>query len=95
MGAEAAPSQIPAATTGLREIAAGMTGIFYRSPSPEKPPFVEPGMAIRDGQTMALLEAMKTFNPVESECDGELVAVLAEDGMMVEAGTPLFRIRQA
>lgn len=74
------------------EVKAGMTGIFYRSPSPEARPFVEQGDRVRDGQTLCLLEAMKTFNPVEAEMDGVIREILAEEGVLVEAGTPLFRL---
>lgn len=74
------------------EVKAGMTGIFYRSPSPDARPFVECGDRVRDGQTLCLLEAMKTFNPVEAEVDGVVSEILAEEGALVEAGTPLFRL---
>lgn len=93
-----APAPMPRAETPAPvardtvEVKAGMTGIFYRSPSPDARPFVEQGDRVRDGQTLCLLEAMKTFNPVEAECDGLVTEILVEDGALVEAGTPLFRL---
>nr|WP_316652023.1 biotin/lipoyl-containing protein [uncultured Gellertiella sp.] len=92
--AAAATGPAPALPAPELEILAGMTGLFYRSPAPGAPAFVEPGRRVRDGQTLGLLEAMKTFNPVEAECDGEIIAILAVDGSLVEAGTPLFAIRR-
>lgn len=89
------PAAPAAGKAAERIIRAGMTGAFYRSPTPGAPPFVEAGAAVRDGQTLALLEAMKTFNPVECDGDGTISAVHAEDGAMVEAGDPLFSLRPA
>lgn len=77
------------------EVRAGMTGTFYRSASPDAPAFVEVGSRISDGDRLALLEAMKTFNPVEAECDGVITDIIAQDGALVEAGDVLFRIERA
>ena len=72
-----------------------MTGIFYRAASPGAAPFVAVGQSVVDGQTLALLEAMKTFNPVECDGDGLIAEIHAEDGVMVEAGQPLFSLERA
>ncbi|MDC3957749.1 acetyl-CoA carboxylase biotin carboxyl carrier protein [Polyangium jinanense] len=70
-------------------------GTFYRSPSPEAPPFVEVGSAIRKGQALCIIEAMKLMNEIEADCDGTLVEILVENGKPVEFGQKLFKIRKA
>lgn len=69
-----------------------MIGTFYRSPSPEKPPFVKVGDVIDVGQVLCMVEAMKLFNEIESEVSGKIVKVLAENSGPVEYDTPLFLI---
>lgn len=82
-------------TSNSMDVRAGMTGTFYRSASPDAAPFVDVGSRIKDGDRLALLEAMKTFNPVEAECDGIITEIMAADGALVEAGAVLFRIEKA
>ena len=82
-------------TPRTQTIAAGMAGAFYRAPSPGADPFVQIGDLVREGQQLAIIEAMKTFNPVESDRDGIIVAILVEDGGSVEPGTALFDIGDA
>lgn len=74
------------------QIIAGMAGTFYRSPSPGAPPFVTEGMAIRDGQQLAIIEAMKMLNPVEADMDGMITRILLGDGDSVSPGTALFEV---
>ena len=74
------------------QIIAGMAGTFYRSPSPGAPPFVTEGMAIRDGQQLAIIEAMKMLNPVEADMDGMIARILLRDGDSVSPGTALFEV---
>jgi len=69
-----------------------MIGTFYRSPSPDKPPFVSVGDEVKKGQTLCIIEAMKLFNEIECEFDGRLVKVLADDSSPVEYDQPLFLI---
>ena len=90
----AEPVPEPAAEAGKHVIAAGLPGTFYRSPSPDAEPFVSVGDPISDGQQVGIVEAMKMMNPVEADCDGEIVEILAEDGAPVMAGTPLFAVRR-
>ena len=90
--AEAVPE--PSAESGKHVIAAGLPGTFYRSPSPDAEPFVSVGDPISDGQQVGIVEAMKMMNPVEADCDGEILEILAEDGAPVMAGTPLFAVRR-
>ena len=68
-------------------------GTFYRSPSPDSPVFVDIGSRVRKGQSLCIVEAMKLMNEIECEVDGEIVAILAENGKSVEFGTPLFVIK--
>ncbi len=67
-------------------------GTFYRSPSPDAPPFVEIGGNVREGQTLCIVEAMKLMNEIEADCTGEIVDVLVDNGKPVEFGQALFRI---
>lgn len=68
-------------------------GTFYRSSNPSNPPFVEVGSKIKKGQSLCIVEAMKLMNEIESEVEGEVVAILVENGKPVEFGTPLFIIK--
>jgi acetyl-CoA carboxylase biotin carboxyl carrier protein len=72
------------------EIKSPMIGTFYRSPSPDKPNFVEVGDEIRVGQTICIVEAMKLFNEIESEVAGRVVKVMVDDASPVEYDQPLF-----
>lgn len=68
-------------------------GTFYRSPKPGAPPFVEVGQPVIQGAELCLIEVMKLFTTVRSEIGGTVVAVLVDDGAMVEAGQPLFAVK--
>jgi acetyl-CoA carboxylase biotin carboxyl carrier protein len=70
-------------------------GTFYRAPSPESPPFADVGQAVRKGQVVCIVEAMKLMNEIESEFDGKIVEILAKNADHVEYGQPLFRIEKA
>jgi len=67
-------------------------GTFYRKPSPDKPPFVEVGDNIAQGDVLCVIEAMKLFNDIESEVSGKIVKVLIEDSSPVEFDQPLFLV---
>lgn len=69
-----------------------MIGTFYRSASPDKPPFVNVGDEIEPGKPVCIIEAMKLFNEIESEVRGKIVKVLAEDASPVEYDQPLFLV---
>jgi len=71
---------------------APMVGTFYTSPAPDKPVFVTVGQSVKAGDTLAIIEAMKMFNPIEAEVSGTLVAIVAENGHPVEFDQPLFVI---
>jgi acetyl-CoA carboxylase biotin carboxyl carrier protein len=71
-----------------------MVGTFYRSSSPDAAPYVEVGDVVAAGQTVAIVEAMKLFNPIAVESAGVVVEVLVEDGQPVEFDQPLFRLAE-
>ena len=63
------------------------------APAEEADPFVSVGDPVKKGQTLAIIEAMKLMNEIESEYDGIIEEILVENGQAVEYGQPLFRIR--
>ena len=69
-----------------------MIGTFYRSPSPDKPSFVNVGDEITPGKVVCIIEAMKLFNEIESEVTGKIIKVLVEDASPVEYDQPLFLV---
>jgi acetyl-CoA carboxylase biotin carboxyl carrier protein len=69
-----------------------MIGTFYRSASPDKPPFINVGDEIDLGKVVCIIEAMKLFNEIESEVKGRIVKVLVEDASPVEYDQPLFLV---
>ena len=74
------------------EIKAPIIGTFYRSPSPDKDAFVKVGDTISKGQVLCIIEAMKLFNEIESDYDGKIVKIVAENAQPVEYDQPLFLI---
>ncbi len=73
-------------------IKASMIGTFYRSTSPETPPFINVGDSITKGDVLCIIEAMKLFNEIESEVSGKIVKVLVDDATPIEFDQPLFLI---
>ena len=71
-------------------VKAPMVGTFYRSPSPDAKAFVELGQAVKEGQTICIIEAMKLMNEIECDATGVVKAILVENGQPVEYGQPLF-----
>jgi acetyl-CoA carboxylase biotin carboxyl carrier protein len=88
--AEAAPAE---STESLYIIKSPLVGTFYASPSPNAEPFVNPGDAVRVGQVLCIIEAMKLMNEIESEASGEIVRIYVENGQPVEYGQSLFAIK--
>ena len=66
-----------------------MVGTVYLSPSPEEPTFIQVGKKIKKGDTILIIEAMKTMNQIPSPRSGTVKRILVEDGGVVEFGTPL------
>jgi acetyl-CoA carboxylase biotin carboxyl carrier protein len=77
---------------GPHRILSGMTGTFYRASAPGVAPYVTDGSTVTDGQRLGLIEAMKTFNPVECDVAGTVRRILVEDGQSVSPGMPRFEI---
>ncbi|MDA8100161.1 MAG: acetyl-CoA carboxylase biotin carboxyl carrier protein [Nitrospiraceae bacterium] len=89
----AAPAAAPApAASNQIKVTSPIVGTFYRSSSPEKPPYVEIGDVVKKGQVLCIIEAMKLMNEIESETAGKVVQVLVENGQPVEYGQALFVI---
>ena len=76
-------------------VRAPMVGIFFESPAPGRPPFVELGKTIRAGDVLCVIEAMKIMNQIEADAGGVLSKILVQNGEPVEYGQPLFVIREA
>ena len=97
--APAKPEAAPASSAAdddnnprYKQIKSPMVGTFYRSSSPDKPPFVKIGDTVDVGSKVCIIEAMKLFNEIESELKGKIVKVLVEDASPVEYDQPLFLI---
>jgi acetyl-CoA carboxylase biotin carboxyl carrier protein len=80
------------ASSDLVEVKSPIVGTFYRSPAPDKPPFIKVGDTINAGDVVCIVEAMKLFNEIESEVSGKVVKVVVEDATPVEYDQPLFLI---
>ena len=78
---------------GLLAITSPMVGTFYRSPSPDSPPFADVGDVVKPGKTVCIVEAMKLFNEIESEVSGKIVKILVENGKPVEYGQKLMLVK--
>lgn len=87
-----APTDKPKAESQNIPVKSPMIGTFYRSPAPDKPPFVQVGDEIHPGQVVCIIEAMKLFNEIESEVSGRVVKVMAEDASPVEYDQVLFLV---
>jgi len=79
-------------TSNMQSIDSPMVGIIYLTPKPSSPPFVKNGQKIKKGDTICLIEAMKTFNEIKSDKDGVVKSILIKNGEAVEFGQPLFEI---
>ncbi|TMH61615.1 MAG: acetyl-CoA carboxylase biotin carboxyl carrier protein, partial [Betaproteobacteria bacterium] len=89
-----APAAAPAAEAETGQeghvVKAPMVGTYYRSPSPDAKVFVEVGQAVKEGDTICIIEAMKLMNEIEADASGSVKAILVENGQPVEYGQPLF-----
>jgi acetyl-CoA carboxylase biotin carboxyl carrier protein len=87
----AAPAEPPAAAEPEGHmVKSPMVGTFYRQSAPGAKPFVEVGQAVKAGETVCIIEAMKLLNEIEADQDGIIKEVLVENGQPVEYGQPLF-----
>lgn len=93
------PAGQPVPETGAAEapkpgkvITSPLVGVFYAAPAEDAEPFVKIGDTVKEGQVVAIVEAMKLMNEIESDCAGRITEILAENGQAVEYGQPLFRV---
>lgn len=86
------PKVVESQSDHLITIKSPMIGTFYRSPSPDKPSFVNVGDEVTPGKVVCIIEAMKLFNEIESEVSGKIVKVLVDDASPVEYDQPLFLV---
>lgn len=95
--AAAEAPEAPAGTSAEEEagqtVTSPLVGTFYAAPAEDSAPYVKVGDRVEKGQVLAIVEAMKLMNEIESEFSGEVVKILAENGKAVEYGQPLFVIR--
>ncbi|HEY1250498.1 MAG TPA: acetyl-CoA carboxylase biotin carboxyl carrier protein [Thermoanaerobaculia bacterium] len=91
----APPAAEPAVDPNVHVITSPIVGTFYRSASPEADPFAEIGSRISKGKILCIIESMKLMNEIESDVEGEVVAVYPRNGQPVEYGEKLFAIRLA
>lgn len=98
--ATSAPSAAPAAEAADDDskyitVKSPMIGTFYRTPGPDKDPFVNVGDIIQKGDKVCIIEAMKTFNEIEAEVSGKIVKVLVDNASPVDYDQPLFLVDPA
>ena len=92
-GAPAPAASASGDEAGFAYVKSPMVGTFYRSPSPENPPFVENGSKVEEKSVVCIIEAMKIMNEIQAEAKGTVVEVLVENGQPVEYGQRLFKIK--
>lgn len=97
VAALAAPVAVPAASAEPAAVSghvvkSPMVGTFYRASSPGAKAFVEVGQAVKEGETVCIVEAMKILNEIEADKSGTVTQILVENGQAVEYGQPLFVI---
>jgi len=89
-----APSvPVASASNNHPQIVSPMVGTFYRSPSPDSPPYIDVGQEVHEETVVCIIEAMKVMNEIKAETKGVIVEVLAQNGKPVEFGKPLFSVR--
>jgi acetyl-CoA carboxylase biotin carboxyl carrier protein len=76
------------------EIRSPIVGTFYRAPAPDAEPYIEVGQSIKVGTVLCIVEAMKLMNEIESDVEGKIVKILAENGKPVEYNQALFLVEQ-
>ncbi|MDR4948530.1 acetyl-CoA carboxylase biotin carboxyl carrier protein [Neobacillus cucumis] len=88
-----APENNQAAQANLHKITSPMVGTFYASATPDTDVYVKPGDKVSKDSIVCIVEAMKLFNEIEAEVNGEIVEVLVKNGQLVEYGQPLFLVK--
>jgi acetyl-CoA carboxylase biotin carboxyl carrier protein len=88
------PAAVGEPDEGLHKILSPIVGTFYRSPGPDKDPYVKEGSKVTPETVVCIVEAMKLMNEIQAEVSGEVVRVYVENGQPVEFGQPLFGIKK-
>ncbi|AYV67019.1 MULTISPECIES: acetyl-CoA carboxylase biotin carboxyl carrier protein [Niallia] len=88
-----ADTPVKSSDDNLHKITSPMVGTFYQSASPDSPSFVKVGDKVTKDSVVCIVEAMKLFNEITAEVDGEIVEILVKDGELVEYGEPLFLVK--
>ncbi|HUJ71087.1 MAG TPA: acetyl-CoA carboxylase biotin carboxyl carrier protein [Verrucomicrobiae bacterium] len=91
--APAAPAPVAVAAADAKHIESPMVGTFYRSPSPDAPPYVELGQEVDVETVVCIIEAMKVMNEIKAEVKGVITEIMAENAKPVEFGQKLFAVR--
>jgi acetyl-CoA carboxylase biotin carboxyl carrier protein len=94
-GPAASPAPAAPAEDSRHAVTSPFVGTFYRSPSPERDPYVREGSKVEKGQVLCIVEAMKLMNEIEADVGGVISEILVENGKTVEYGQPLFKISPA
>ncbi|NLT58698.1 MAG: acetyl-CoA carboxylase biotin carboxyl carrier protein [Clostridiales bacterium] len=76
----------------LKTVRSPLVGVFYAAPAPDAKPYVSVGSHVRKGDVLCIIEAMKLFNEITAECDGDIVDICVENGQLVEYAQELFKI---
>lgn len=95
-----APAPVPASApaaggdeVGFAYVKSPMVGTFYRSPSPDSPPFIDVSSKVDEKSVVCIIEAMKIMNEIQAEIKGTIVEILAENGQPIEYGQRLFKVK--
>ena len=88
-----APPPVEEKTDNLYIVKSPIVGTFYRSPSPDAPPYIEEGEEVSTGKVLCIIEAMKVMNEIASEVDGRIVKIFVKNEQPVEYGEKLFAIK--
>ena len=87
-------SPLPETEIGVDAIKAPLVGIFYAAPAPDQPAYVRPGDRVKKGDILCIIEAMKMMNEITAEFDCEIEEVCADNGVLVEFGQMLFKVKR-
>jgi acetyl-CoA carboxylase biotin carboxyl carrier protein len=91
---DAAPEAKADEDASLHKITSPIVGTFYRSPGPDKDPYVSEGSSVSSETTVCIVEAMKLMNEIQAEVSGQIVKIYVENGQPVEYGQPLFGVKK-
>jgi len=85
----------PVAEEGVSIVRSPMVGTFYAAPAPDQPAYVSVGKAVKDGDVVCIIEAMKLMNEIKAELSGTVIEILVQNGQTVEYDQPILKIKKA